>query len=80
MQMLRLKVISAQGVLLDVQAEHVSLPAEDGSIGILKGHAPMIVSLKNGQIKYRTESGEERLEIDRGIAEIKDNCVAVICG
>ena len=78
--LLHLKVVSAQGVLLDVMADYVSLPAEDGSIGILKGHAPMIASLKSGEIKYRNSDGMSNFKIDRGIAEVKDNNIIIIYG
>ena len=77
---LSLKVVSAQGVLLDEKADYICLPAEDGTIGVLKGHAPMIVSLKAGDIKYRGSTGESAFHLDRGIAEIKDNRVVIISG
>lgn len=74
-----LKVITPNGVLLDVATCSVKLPAIDGSIGVLYGHAPYIISLTDGIVEYTADDGTKKsLETKKGIARIADNVVTVI--
>ena len=64
-------------VALQAEAEFVVLPALDGEMGILPGHAPFLVQLKPGEVRV-TRGGEvERFAVSGGFAEIKDNKVSL---
>ncbi|MBO4330813.1 MAG: hypothetical protein J5827_01920 [Oscillospiraceae bacterium] len=76
---MKLTVVSAEGVVLEARARYVCLPAQDGEVGILGGHAPLLAALKAGKVKYDGESDGVRsaLDIPGGIAEIKNDEVTV---
>jgi len=75
---LNLKIITPKGIELDDTCETVTLNTIDGKIGILPMHIPLITVLKKGRLKFLKENKEIFLQIDGGIAKIKDNIVTVI--
>ena len=75
---LHLKILSSSGRLLDERADYVGLRARDGSLGILKGHAPAIVSLVQGEVEYKKGEESFNIEISGGIAEVMDDNVVII--
>lgn len=75
---MKLSVISMSGPELEAQADFVCLPGQDGEVGILKDHAPMIVSLRRGKLRYRSGDDTKTFDLPGGIAEVKDNEVSII--
>ena len=48
-----LKIVTADGVVLERQVSYVSIPTPDGSVGILADHAPMLCAVGRGVIRCR---------------------------
>lgn len=75
---MRLRIISPTQKLFEGEVEKVLLPGTKAPFVVLRGHAPLISSLTEGDIAYLTPSGEEgRIAVSRGFVEVKDNCVVV---
>lgn len=55
----RLLIVKRDGVLFEGTVEHLRVPVEDGSLGILAHHAPMVAQLAHGAIVVRRPGGEE---------------------
>src|SRR6185503_18965344 len=55
----------------------VVLPAFNGEMGILPGHAPFLVELKPGEVRVTEQGQVRRFAVSGGFAEIKDNKVAL---
>jgi F-type H+-transporting ATPase subunit epsilon len=68
---LALELISPERLLLAKPVEMVVLPAAEGELGVLPGHAPMIVALRGGLIRI-FEHGQETAPffVTAGFAEI----------
>ena len=49
-----------------------------GSIGILNHHAPLVSSLKKGEIKIVLNEKEEFFKIEGGVIEVSQNKVIVL--
>lgn len=79
MATLQLELISPAKLLLSRAVDMATLPAADGEMGVLPGHAPMIVALKGGVISV-TEGGQvtERLFVAGGFAEVTAERVTVL--
>lgn len=76
---LTLRVITPAGVQLDTTAASVSFPTLDGSVGVLKDHAPMVAALGAGELEFRGESGQpEAMFVAGGFAEVRDNTLRVV--
>ena len=75
---LTLKVISPDGILVDTLADSVELPAYNGSLGVLRGHAPLIAALTGGKMRYTIDKEEKELDINGGVVQVKDDLVTVV--
>ena len=71
---IHLRVISAEGVLLDKMVSYLSVPGEDGSVGILADHMPLLCAVKEGVAKCTFGQDETiRFAVKDGIARVADN-------
>ena len=73
------EIITPDRKLFDGNADALTVPGTEGSLGILDKHAPMIASLKKGTIKIRTNGeADQFFEINGGVAEVLNNKVIVL--
>ncbi|MBA3676888.1 MAG: ATP synthase F1 subunit epsilon [Sphingosinicella sp.] len=58
----------------------VVVPGSEGDFGVLAGHAPVMSSIREGEIAiYRTNGGEpERIAIEGGFAEVNEKGLTVL--
>jgi F-type H+-transporting ATPase subunit epsilon len=71
MPTLTLEIVSPERLLFSDQAELAEIPAAEGDIGVLPGHAPMILALRGGVIRvHRGGSVTHRLFVAGGFAEV----------
>ena len=75
---IKLHVLTADGPILERMVESVNLPTGFGSLGVLKGHAPMLCNLEAGILRLRCGEGMLRLRIGAGIASVENNEVNVL--
>jgi F-type H+-transporting ATPase subunit epsilon len=75
----QLELVSPEKLLLSRQVEMVVIPAAEGEVGVLPGHAPMIVALRGGVIRV-IDGGKdaERLFVAGGFAEVTPERVTVL--
>jgi F-type H+-transporting ATPase subunit epsilon len=71
MATLQFELVSPEKLLVSRAVEMATIPAAEGEMGILPGHAPMIVTLRGGVISVK-EGGQttERLFVAGGFAEV----------
>ena len=74
-----LELVSPEKLLLSRQVEMATIPAAEGEMGVLPGHAPMVVALRGGVISVRENGAEsERLFVAGGFAEVlPDRCTVL---
>jgi F-type H+-transporting ATPase subunit epsilon len=75
----QLELVSPAKLLLSRPVDMAVLPAAEGEMGVLPGHAPMIVALRGGVISV-SEGGRvtERLFVAGGFAEVTPERVTVL--
>ncbi len=56
----RLQIITPERSFFDAQVEMVVIIAPDGEIGIMAGHSPMVISMKEGAIRIQ-QNGKWRV-------------------
>jgi F-type H+-transporting ATPase subunit epsilon len=73
------EVVSPERLLLSAQVEMAEIPAEEGDMGVLEGHAPMLVRLRGGVIRI-TEAGggQKQFFVAGGFAEVTPERTAVL--
>lgn len=75
----QLELVSPEKLLLSRAVEMVVIPAAEGEMGVLPGHAAMIVTLRGGTIRV-IEGGKdaERLFVAGGFAEVTPERVTIL--
>lgn len=74
----RFKVVAPDGPVLDQEVEFVLARSEEGDLGILARHAPLIASLEIGVVRYRANGQEGRIAVSGGFMEVADNQVTIL--
>ncbi|MBR4571301.1 MAG: ATP synthase F1 subunit epsilon [Paludibacteraceae bacterium] len=74
---MELEIISPERIVYTGEVNSVTLPGMLGQFTILPKHAALISSLKEGEIIYIDADGENRIRIDSGFAEVRDNKISV---
>ena len=72
------QIITPDKSLYDGKADLVTVPGASGSIGILNNHAPLVSSLKKGDVKVILNEKEEFFQINGGVVEVSKNKVVVL--
>src|SRR3990170_4503452 len=72
-------IVSAEGEIHSGPAEMVFVPAVQGEIGIAPRHAPLLTTLKPGEVRVKVPGGEELLFwVGGGALEIQPHLVTVL--
>jgi len=75
---MNVQIITPDKNLYDGKADLVTVPGTSGSIGILNNHAPLVSSLKKGEVKVILNEKEEFFKINGGVVEVSQNNVVVL--
>lgn len=76
---IHLTVATADGTVLDCMTNYVNIPTSFGSLGILRGHAPMLCAVAEGVLKCRIgEDSGVRVCVGEGIADVGGEQVTVL--
>ena len=79
MATIQVDIVSAEGEIHTGTAAMVFAPASMGEVGIAPRHAPMLTTLKPGEVRVQDEDGkEEAFYITGGIMEVQPNRVMVL--
>ena len=77
-EQIHLQVVTAGETVYDGMASYVNFPLENGRIGVLANHAPLIGAVVDGTVRAKTESGEEKITVGIGVANVAHNEVKVL--
>ena len=74
-----LQLVSPERVLVEEQVDEVQIPALNGYMGVLPGHAPLLSELMpGGVLTYRSGSGEKVLAVYGGFVEVQPDRVRIL--
>ncbi len=60
------------------QAEEIQIPAKNGYLGVLPGHAPLITEMAVGELSYRVNGTTHYLAVAWGFAEVLPERVTIL--
>ena len=73
------QLVSPERLLVETQVTEVQVPARDGYIGVLPGHAPLLSELKPGGVLTYEEGGTKKvLAVYGGFVEVLPDRVRVL--
>jgi F-type H+-transporting ATPase subunit epsilon len=72
-------IVSAEGQIFSGEASMVFVPGSQGELGIAPRHAPLLTTLKAGEVRVQAEGKEEQtFYVGGGSLEIQPNLVTVL--
>jgi F-type H+-transporting ATPase subunit epsilon len=74
----KFELVSPEKVLLSGDASEAIVPGMDGQFTVLPGHAPFISTLRPGTLLVRMGSGERRVYVRGGIAEVEPEGLTIL--
>ena len=79
MATIHVDVVSAEEQIFSGEAKFVALPGENGELGILPRHTPLITRIKPGAVRIkRADGAEEFVFVAGGILEVQPDRVTVL--
>ncbi len=75
---LTVAVISPEKTVFQGTAEMIVAPAWDGEVGVMRGHAPMLVLLGEGEVRVKTGASEQKFHIGGGFMQVVDDVVTIL--
>ena len=79
MTMIQVDIVSAEGEIHTGEAAMVFAPASMGEVGIAPRHAPMLTTLKPGEVRVQDADGNEvAFYITGGMLEIQPSKVMIL--
>lgn len=75
---MQLEIITPDQDLFSGEATSVVVPAVDGYLGIMNNHAPLISTLKAGDVVIKTNGAEQTVAIKGGVVEVLQNKIVVL--
>ena len=75
---MRLDIITAEKLVYSDEVSSVVAPGAAGQLGILPNHAPLLTSLKPGELKVLKEGEESNIAVSGGFLEVLQNVVTIL--
>jgi len=73
-----LDIVTAERVVYSAEVDIVVAPGIEGELGILPHHAPLMTSLKEGELMLRKAGEETYIAISGGFLEVRPDRVIVL--
>jgi len=79
MKTIKIDIVSAEGEIHSGDANMVYVPAQMGEVGIAPRHAPLLTSLKPGEVRVEGVDGKEHFfYVTGGMLEVQPHLVTVL--
>ena len=75
---IRVEIVSQDRMVFEGDADIVIVPGEQGEMGILPNHTPLLSTMQFGILKVRLQGEEEDFAISGGIIEIQPEIITVL--
>ncbi len=78
--MLHFELVTPARLVRSEEVYMVTVPGTEGDFGVLAGHAPMMATMRDGELRvYKTDGAEpEHVQIRGGFAEVGENGLTVL--
>ena len=77
--MMQLEIVTPDENLYNGEVSSVIFPGSDGSFGVLNDHAPIVSTLREGEIKIiQNDNTETSFNVKGGVVEVNNNKIIVL--
>lgn len=74
----KLSVVTGDETVFEGQVSSVNLPTGFGSVGILRGHAPMLCAVSRGTLRALQDGESLRILVGDGVASVAEGELTVL--
>ncbi len=80
MATLHFELVTPERAVLSTEAYLVEIPGSEGDMGVLAGHAPVMTTIRDGEVRVYASAGAapQRITVQGGFAEIGENGLTVL--
>lgn len=75
---LQVSVVTPEGLVFEGLADYVSLPGQEGVLGVFKRHMPVFTMIDQGEIQIRDGDERKYLAVAGGFVEVYPDRVIVL--
>ncbi len=75
---IRCEIVSQDRMVWEGEADIVVVPGEDGEMGILPHHTPLLSTLRFGILTVRYQGKEENFTVAGGVVEVQPEIITVL--
>jgi len=73
MELMKLEIVTPEGVIFDDEVKQVTVPGGEGEFGILAGHAAVVSLLDTGVITIERQDGQEvQVAVNGGYVKVDE--------
>ncbi|MBO8168505.1 MAG: F0F1 ATP synthase subunit epsilon [Thermoanaerobacteraceae bacterium] len=72
------EVVTPERSVIEKEIESLVIPASEGYLGVLPGHAPLVTGLQPGVVRMKTGGSEDRMAISGGFMEVMNDKVTIM--
>ncbi|MEM8566781.1 MAG: ATP synthase F1 subunit epsilon [Bacteroidota bacterium] len=73
-----LEIVTPAKKVFEGEVAIVTFPGVDGQFQVLNDHAPLVSTLKAGEMRFKNDKTEDTVEITGGVVEVLNNKVIVL--
>jgi len=73
-----LEVVTPNKLVVSEEVDLATLPGEEGVFGVMANHAPLLSSLKIGELHYKNDNQTTYMAISGGFCEVSNNRLTVL--
>ena len=78
MKTLTVSVVTPDGEILEDEYDMVSCKAENGELGILPGHIPLVAPLTINAVRLKRNESEDLVAVNGGFLEVRPDKVTIL--
>lgn len=75
---MKLEIVTPYKKVVDTEVDEVTASGKLGEFGVLPGHAPLLASLKIGELVYKNNGVAEHMSLNWGFFEVCDDRIIVL--
>lgn len=80
MATLTFELVTPEKAVLSTTAYMVEIPGSEGDMGVLAGHAPVMTTIRDGEVRVYATAGAtpQRISVEGGFAEVGPDGLTVL--
>ncbi|MBM7095594.1 MULTISPECIES: F0F1 ATP synthase subunit epsilon [Alteribacter] len=78
MKTMQVNVVTPDGSVFEAEANMVSVKAEEGELGVLPGHIPLVTPLRIGPVRIKQDNQVHLVAVNGGFMEVRRDEVNIL--